>query len=143
MPRARTLCQYLHKSSKEQGSRKSDVITSMVMQVNFLKHLIFPHISSCFLKNLIFPNLLRQYGQFLDHDITLTPEMEQNCCLKTLKSRPECAPIFIEKRMQTGDSVFNFPESRNQSCIPFTRSTQACNVGEGEYVSKSPFDRLG
>ena len=28
--------------------------------------------------------------------------------------------------------MFNFKASKKQKCIPFTRSTPACNVGEGE-----------
>ena len=93
----------------------------MVMQVNILKNLSY----LCF---IIFP----QWGQFLDHDMTLTPEMEQKCCLRRHQNRPECEPIFIPKRLRARDSVFNFKASRKQKCIPFTRSTPACNVGDGE-----------
>ena len=39
---------------------------------------------------------------------------------------------MILKRLRSRDSVFNFKASKKQKCIPFTRSTPACNVGEGE-----------
>ena len=39
---------------------------------------------------------------------------------------------LILKRLRSRDSVFNFKASKKQKCIPFTRSTPACNVGEGE-----------
>ena len=76
--------------------------------------------------------------------------MELRCCRRDHKEKPECAPIYIPKRfalsvvflkphltlilkrLRSRDSVFNFKASKQQKCIPFTRSTPACNVGEGE-----------
>ena len=60
--------------------------------------------------------------------------MELKCCRTDHKGRPECAPIFIPKPLRRRDSIHNFRGSKNQACIPFTRSTPACNVGEGEII---------
>jgi len=81
-------------------------------------------------KSNITTTMVMQYGQFLDHDITLTPEMEQRCCKKINENRAECAPFFIPTALQRRDSIFNFKPTKKQKCIPFTRSTAACNVGE-------------
>ena len=60
--------------------------------------------------------------------------MEQKCCRRVHKNTPECAPIFIPKVLRPRDPIVNFKTSHKQKCIPFTRSTPACNVGEGELV---------
>ena len=60
--------------------------------------------------------------------------MEQRCCKKINENRAECAPFFIPTALQRRDSIFNFKPTKKQKCIPFTRSTAACNVGEGEIV---------
>ena len=62
--------------------------------------------------------MLMQFGQFVDHDISLTPEFNlepergENCC-KDRNMSPECFPMDIPP----GDHHFN-----NKTCLDFVRS---------------------
>jgi len=70
-------------------------------------------------------HMVTQMGQFLDHDITLTPEdHEENCCGSSI-SAPEgnCFPIEIP----SDDSFYS---AHNQNCLEFTRSTAYCEAEE-------------
>ena len=58
-------------------------------------------------------HMLTQWGQFLDHDITLTPEEEIQCC-STEDVAAECFPIRIG-----GQDSFYSP--RNETCLDFSR----------------------
>ena len=58
-------------------------------------------------------HMLTQWGQFLDHDITLTPEEEIHCC-STEDVAAECFPIRIG-----GQDSFYSP--RNETCLDFSR----------------------
>ena len=63
-----------------------------------------------------------QWGQFLDHDITLTPEMELRCCRRDHKEKPECAPIYIPKRWSFAISVVflaTFDPDLEKAAIPW------------------------
>lgn len=64
-------------------------------------------------------NMVPQFGQFLDHDITRTPEANQRCC--TGATDQNCWPISVP----TNDPFFS-RVSRPQTCIDFTRSTPYC-----------------
>ena len=58
-------------------------------------------------------HMLTQWGQFLDHDITLTPEEEMHCC-STEDVAAGCFPIRIG-----GQDSFYSP--RNETCLDFSR----------------------
>ena len=58
-------------------------------------------------------HMLTQWGQFLDHDITSTPEEEMHCC-STGDVAAECFPIRIG-----GQDSFYSP--RNKTCLDFSR----------------------
>ena len=58
-------------------------------------------------------HMLTQWGQFLDHDITSTPEEEMHCC-STEDVAAECFPIRIG-----GQDSFYSP--RNKTCLDFSR----------------------
>ena len=62
-----------------------------------------------------------QWGQFLDHDITLTPEEEVHDCCTTRdvnKLDTQCYPIHVGSK----DSFyFNATAKRNVSCLDFSR----------------------
>jgi len=79
-------------------------------------------------------HLFMQYGQFLDHDITLTPEPELECCDKRLADSPRCANIrldgddFIDL---AADEIYQAGQPTNQTCISFSRSDPACDTGVG------------
>ena len=62
-----------------------------------------------------------QWGQFLDHDITLTPEEEvHDCCTTHNVSHlnSQCFPIHVDK---TDSFYFNQTVNRNVSCLEFSR----------------------
>ncbi|XP_077476619.1 thyroid peroxidase isoform X1 [Stigmatopora argus] len=66
-----------------------------------------------------YSHMLVEWGQYIDHDITLTPQSPgkpDNDCLNTCKNVYPCFPI-----QQAHDNV-----SSPQNCIPFNRSLPAC-----------------
>ncbi|XP_068923478.1 myeloperoxidase-like [Petaurus breviceps papuanus] len=66
--------------------------------------------------------MFMQWGQFIDHDLDLTPEpvLTENC-EHTCEQQPSCFPLKIPP---------NDPRIRNRSdCIPFFRSCPACTEG--------------
>jgi peroxidase len=85
-----------------------------------------------------FTHMVMQFGQFLDHDITLTPEGELECCDHEILKRDNstedprlkrCFNIEVSK----DDPHFNeFPEIQRgeKPCFPFTRSDIFCPQGE-------------
>ena len=71
--------------------------------------------------------MVTQWGQFLDHDITLTPETHvENCCDSTVED-DDCLPIYIP-------TVDPFYGSRTVPvrCLEFSRSTGFCEENEDE-----------
>ena len=73
-----------------------------------------------------FTLLLMQWGQFLDHDITLTPETEAEECCEHADGDENCFPIQLP-------SVDPFYASRSSGavhCLEFTRSTAFCEEEE-------------
>ena len=73
--------------------------------------------------------ILMQFGQFLDHDISLSPEHENtNCCnippLGDPDHDPECMPISIP----SNDAFFS---QYNQNCMELTRSVPHCSQPGG------------
>ena len=68
-------------------------------------------------------HMLTQWGQFLDHDITLTPENEvHDCC--TANSEDECFPIFIS----ASDPFYS---DKSLNCLEFSRSVAYCEENGG------------
>ena len=64
--------------------------------------------------------MVMQFGQFLDHDMALTPEVEQHECCEH-PDREECFPIFIPR-----EDPFYSSRELPQTCLEFTRSHQFC-----------------
>ena len=69
-------------------------------------------------------HILMQFGQFIDHDLSLSPELEDDC-----GERAEhcgftdiCEPI----RVTDLDPVFGLGTPNDGACIPFSRSLGAC-----------------
>lgn len=58
-----------------------------------------------------YSQLLVEWGQYIDHDITFTPQTTSKTCLNTCDNVYPCFPV------KTGDS-----------CMPFHRSTPACST---------------
>ena len=76
-------------------------------------------------------HMVTQFGQFLDHDLTLTPEEEiHDCCQDD--SDPQCFPISIPR-----DDGFYQANGVNKTCLEFTRSVAFCDVSITTSPSKS------
>ena len=71
------------------------------------------------------------FGQFLDHDMSLTPEEEScSCCENGHPNDPHCMPIEIPEADQLAKGV---------PCLAFTRSTAFCqgyNQGGREQMNE-------
>ncbi|XP_070776787.1 thyroid peroxidase [Enoplosus armatus] len=78
-------------------------------------------------KDDVYSHLLVEWGQYIDHDITFTPQSTGSAafstgvdCLSTCENVHPCFPI------ETGDTT-----SGAQGCMPFHRSMPACFVNFG------------
>ena len=83
------------------------------------------HISSTVILNktndeIPFTHILMQWGQFLDHDLDLGPELEEECedCLVT----EICVPIPVSEL----DKAFGAETPNKGKCLPFRRSIPSC-----------------
>lgn len=80
-----------------------------------------------------FSQMLVEWGQYIDHDITFTPQSTGSAmsmsgvdCLNTCENVHPCFPIK-ENEMQCGE----------EDCLPFTRSTPACFVNSTSDVRQA------
>ena len=64
-------------------------------------------------------HMLPLFGQFLDHDLTLTPEIEQEDCCSNNNRQEGC----FANAVSINDPFFR---QHNQICLEFTRSTPFC-----------------
>ena len=83
------------------------------------------HISETIINNITtdeipFTHILMQWGQFLDHDLDLGPELEEECedCLVT----DICVPIQVTDL----DPAFGLNTPNKGKCLPFRRSLPTC-----------------
>ena len=66
--------------------------------------------------------LVMQFGQFLDHDLTLTPEThEEECCEKGHMNLGNCFAIEVAR-----NDPFLRAGGHREACLEFTRSTAFC-----------------
>ena len=71
-------------------------------------------------EELPFTHILMQWGQFLDHDLDLSPELEEECMNCTFTEI--CEPI----RVVDQDPAFGVGTQNNGDCLPFRRSLPSC-----------------
>lgn len=86
-------------------------------------------ISSTVIENITqdelpFSHLLMQWGQFLDHDLDLSPELEEEC--EGCEYTDVCEPI----RVIDSDRAFGEETANEADCLPFRRSLPACDMQE-------------
>ena len=68
-----------------------------------------------------FTHLLMQWGQFLDHDLDLSPELEAEC--EHCEFTEICRPIRVSRE----DPIFGEGTPQNGDCLRFSRSLPACS----------------
>jgi len=69
-----------------------------------------------------YTHMVMQFGQFLDHDLTLTPKDESlNCCEDPTPNNPKCFTIPIPSR----DRFYSWV-NLTATCLNFVRSTPVC-----------------
>ena len=70
-----------------------------------------------------FTHILMQWGQFLDHDMDLSPELEPIPECEDCKFTEVCEPI----RVQEDDTAFGVGTLQNGRCLRFARSLPSCD----------------
>ena len=73
-------------------------------------------------------HMVTQFGQFVDHDLVLTPEEEEHgCCENFGPSRPSCFPIHIPSNDYFYQSDELKAKGHSQTCLDHSRSTGCCS----------------
>ena len=91
------------------------------------------HVSQTVIRNVsedeALTHIAMQWGQFLDHDMSITPEQEDECSEKAEECEFTniCEPIQVADR----DPIFGVGTDNNGHCMAFSRSLAAC-VDEDE-----------
>ena len=75
-------------------------------------------------KDEVLTHIAMQWGQFLDHDMSLTPELEDKCAerAKECEFTNICEPI----RVADNDPIFGVGTDNGGHCMAFSRSLAAC-----------------
>ena len=87
------------------------------------------HVSQTVVRNVTMnedlTHILMQWGQFIDHDLSLSPELEGDCAemAHDCEFSDVCRPIRVTDR----DPVFGLYTSNNGTCIAFSRSLSVCS----------------
>ncbi|XP_067311019.1 thyroid peroxidase [Pseudorasbora parva] len=96
--------------------------------VREVSHRIMHGSSTSILEDNAYSQMLVDWGQYIDHDISFTPQSSSQTafsegldCLHTCTNANPCFPMQIPK----DDKL-----SRNKSCLPFFRSSPACLSGQ-------------
>ena len=80
-------------------------------------------------------HMLMQWGQFVDHDIDLTPQSVSNArfsdgryCNETCENQYPCFPITVPR---------SDVRIQNHACLGFSRSSAMCNTGRTSVFYKT------
>ncbi|KAK1894001.1 Thyroid peroxidase [Dissostichus eleginoides] len=89
--------------------------------------------SSSKLEDDVYSHMLVEWGQYISHDMTMTPQIKGGAglwsdvdCLKTCQNVHPCFPI------ETGDSI-----KAARGCMPFFRSNAACAIHRGSDIRQA------
>ena len=86
------------------------------------------HIVQTVIRNLtddaVFTHMLMQWGQFIDHDLSLSPELEDECPERAVEC--EFTDICEQIRVTDLDPVFGVGTENNGHCLPLSRSVAVC-----------------
>ena len=84
-------------------------------------------------------HILMQFGQFIDHDLSLTPELRDECEERT--EHCEFTNVCQQIRVTDLDPKFGLGTSNNGACIAFSRSLAACPDAEEPLVNRGILSR--
>ena len=79
--------------------------------------------------------MVMQWGQFLDHDLDLSPVFDVECGCNYTKT---CTPIIVAKN----DDVFGIESSNGGTCLSFSRSIPACQVKSTTSVAREQINQI-
>ena len=86
-----------------------------------------------------FTHILMQWGQFLDHDMDLSPELEPVPECESCVFTEVCEPIFVPE----DDPSFGEGTPQNGDCLRFARSLPACDVSRpGQFLPREQLNDL-
>ena len=84
-----------------------------------------------------FTHILMQWGQFLDHDLDLSPELEAEC--EGCEFTELCQPI----RVQQNDPAFGIDTPQMANCLRFARSLPVCDLSlPGQLVPREQLNAI-
>ena len=80
-------------------------------------------------------HMVMQWGQFLDHDIDLSPVFDVECGCTYSK---ECIPIPVDVR----DGMFGDETSNSGKCLSFSRSIPACRLESSASLPRGQINQI-
>uniref|UniRef100_A0A3B5M1Q2 Thyroid peroxidase n=1 Tax=Xiphophorus couchianus TaxID=32473 RepID=A0A3B5M1Q2_9TELE len=113
------------------------------------KTLLLPLIvvrTSCKGSDAAYSQLLADWGQYIDHDVTLTPQSlsgaaswAQRDCRTSCGNLHPCFPIQVILTICNLITLWRVPASQTQDslCMPFHRSTPACSSRTGSGILRA------
>ena len=80
-------------------------------------------------------HMVMQWGQFLDHDVDLSPVFDVECGCNYTKT---CTPIIVAEN----DDVFGIESSNGGTCLSFSRSIPACQVKSTTNIAREQINQI-